>query len=140
MTSRYWQSLIESLSGSIAKQATHNISHLNAAVPALAAEYGMDYAGEEVEGRMRRRYPKFMKKYSRAMKHPKQRSGRFVSDLSSLGGVVGGIKLGGMRGGGKLRQAAGAVVGHMAGRLAGNYAGKRVNKAIYRQKKLRRKK
>lgn len=141
MRSHYWQLLLmESLSGAIAKQATHNISHLNAAVPALATEYALDYAGEEAEKRMKRRFPHFTRKYSRAMKHPKKRAGRFVSDLTAIGGVASGIHLGKLRKWGVGKTAAAAVGGHVLGRLAGNYVGKRINKAIYRQRKLRRKK
>ena len=103
----------------------------------LALHYGMDWAGDSAEHHMKK-HPRIRKYYRRVFepKNPKQRPGKFASDLTSLGATAAGVRAaaklfpkGGKRG--MAAQLALGVLGHTAGRYVGNKLGMRINRALY---------
>jgi outer membrane lipoprotein SlyB len=131
--------LLEALSSSLAAQTSHAVPRLSGPVASLAFHYGLDWAGDAAYRRLKK-HPKAKAHYDRVFKskNPKQRPGKFVSDLASIGGTAAGLRAASKVKGGKaamLAQIAGGVVGHTVGRYLGNKAGNAINLRLYARRR-----
>ena len=96
----------------------------------------VDWAGDEAEHRMKK-HPKTLRYYRKVFhpKNPKQRPGKFASDLVSVGSTAAGIHAAekyvpkGKRG--MAAKLIAGVLGHTAGRYIGNKLGNRINTTLY---------
>lgn len=134
--------LMEALSSSLASQASHTFPSLGGAVPSLALHYGAEWAGDETYKRLKK-HPKAKKAYDKVFrsKNPKERPGKFASDLTSIGGTAAGIKAASHVKNAKARliaQLLGGVTGHTIGRYAGNKIGGAINKKLYAAKRRKK--
>lgn len=129
----------ESLAASLSSQASHTFPTLGGTVPSLALHYGSEWAGDEAYKKLKK-HPKAKKAYDKVFlsRKPKQRPGKFVADLSSIGGTAAGIKLAGKLKGAKsklIAQLLGGVAGHTLGKLGGNKIGVALNKKLYAERR-----
>ena len=132
----------ESLASAISSQASHTFPRVSGAVPSLALHYGMDWAGDETYHQLKK-HPKLRRAYNKMFrsKNPKERPGKFASDMASLGGTAAGVhaaeKLtkGATNKRSLLLKLALGVLGHTTGRFAGNAVGNKINHAVYNKHK-----